>query len=257
LIRVGTSGYSYEDWSGPFYPPGVRPRDYLRHYAAHFDTCEINFSYYRMPTARTLARMVETSGGTVTFTIKLPRTVTHERAEDLDGQLATFTEALAPWTEAGVLGAVLAQLPHGFGPRPDNRAYLDRLLEGLRPHPTVVEFRNAAWVKQETFEHLRAQGAALCCVDEPRLRGLVPPLGVVTAPPGYVRFHGRNAAKWYDHDQAYQRYDYLYSDPELTEWVGRIRTMAERAPDTFVFFNNHFGAKAVSGARRLRELLGL
>lgn len=257
MIRVGTSGYSYEDWKGHFYPPEARKPDYLRHYAEHFDTCEINFSYYRMPTAATLARMVETSGGTVTFTIKLPRSVTHERADDLDQQLTQFKEALAPWTEANVLGGVLAQLPHSYRPGPLGRTYLDRILDGLRPHPTIVEFRNAAWIKQDTFEHLRHQGVALCCVDEPQLKGLVPPLGVVTASPGYVRFHGRNAEQWYDHDQPYQRYDYRYSDEELTGWVGRIQKMAERSPDTFVFFNNHFQAKAVSGAKRLRELLGI
>jgi len=257
LIRIGTSGYSYEDWRGHFYPPEARKPDYLRHYAAHFDTCEINFSYYRMPTARTLARMVETSGGAVTFTIKLTRTITHEPAEDLTGLLAQFKEALTPWTEAGVLGAVLVQLPHSFAPRPPTRTYLDRILDGLRPHPTAVEFRNAAWVRQDTFEHLGTKGAALCCVDEPDLSGLVPPLGVVTAPPGYVRFHGRNATKWYDHDQPHERYDYRYTDDDLAQWVPRIRKMADRADNTFVFFNNHFEAKAVSGAKRLRELLGL
>ncbi len=75
--------------------------------------------------------------------------------------------------------------------------------------------------------------------------------------PGYIRFHGRNADKWYNHDQAHERYDYRYADDELKQWVPRIRKMEERSPDTFVFFNNHFGAKAVHSAKRLRELLGL
>ncbi|MFH2010694.1 MAG: DUF72 domain-containing protein [bacterium] len=255
MIRIGTSGYSYDDWLGHFYPPGTGRADYLSYYSQHFDTCEINFSYYRMPTAQTLGRMLETSAGRVTFTIKLPRTITHDRASDLTEQLTQFTAALAPWREAHVLGGVLAQLPHGFGPDPRSRAYLDAVLDGLRPLPTVVEFRNARWIRQETFAHLTAKGIGMCCVDEPDLKGLLPRLGVVTAPPGYVRFHGRNRDKWYDHEQAYERYDYRYGDDELEEWVPRIQRMSERSSDVYVFFNNHFQAKAISGAKRLQELL--
>ena len=257
MISVGTSGYSYDDWKGPFYPPALRARDYLAHYSGQFDACEINFSYYRMPEARTLAGMLERSGGRVTFTIKLTRTITHEPTDDVDAELARFRAALVPWQEAGVLGAVLAQFPHGFRPRPEGRERLCRILDGLKDVPRVVEFRNRAWIGQDTFAQLRDQGAALCCVDEPDLPGLLPRLGVVTAAPGYVRFHGRNQKTWYEHDQAWQRYDYAYSDDELQSWVPRIQRMAELADPVFVFFNNHFQAKAVTAARRLRELLGL
>lgn len=255
MIRIGTSGYSYEDWRGPFYGRDLPSRDFLAHYATRFDTCEINFSYYRMPEARTLAGMLERTAGRVTFSIKLPRTLTHDRPEDPGPEARRFREALSPWIEGGVLGAVLAQLPHGFGPGARSQAWLDRLLGALEGLPRVVELRHGGWISQDTFDHLRAAGAGFCCVDEPALPGLVPPLGVVTAEPAYVRFHGRNAERWYDHAEAWERYDHAYSDDELAEWVPRIRRMATRARQTFVYFNNHFQAKAISAAERLRELL--
>ena len=208
-----------------------------------------------MPDARTLGRMLDKSEGPATFILKLTRTITHERAADLAEQLKQFKTALVPWQDANVLGGVLAQFSNSFRPGPESRAYLDRILDGLGPLPTVVEFRHARWICQDTFEHLRAARVGVCCVDEPALKGLLPPLGVVTASPGYVRFHGRNREAWYDHDQPHERYDYRYSDDELNEWVPRLKKMSARTPDVFVFFNNHFQAKAVSGAKRLRELL--
>ncbi len=260
MIHVGTSGFSYQDWKGPFYPPDLPSRDFLAYYSQRFDACEINFSYYRMPEAHTLERMLERSGGRVRFTIKLTRTITHEPGADpeaLEAELVRFRQALQPWREAGVLGGVLAQFPNGFRPGPRSRARLDRILEGLEGLPAVVEFRHRGWIGQDTFEHLTSRQAAVCCVDEPDLPGLLPRLGVVTAEPGYVRFHGRNRENWYDHDEAWERYDYQYADDELKSWQGRLQRMDQRTEHTYVFFNNHFQAKAVSAANRLRELLGL
>jgi uncharacterized protein YecE (DUF72 family) len=121
--------------------------------------------------------------------------------------------------------------------------------------PLVVEVRNARWISQATFDLLRESRLAFCNVDAPRLEGLLPPLGVVTAAPGYVRFHGRNAAKWWEHEHAYERYDYKYADGELREWLPRLAGMKKRAEKTHVFFNNHFNGQAIDGARALRRLL--
>ncbi len=119
----------------------------------------------------------------------------------------------------------------------------------------VVEFRNAAWVNQPTFDLLRSLGLGFCSVDEPRLRGLVPPVAVATDPLAYVRFHGRNAAKWYQHQEAWERYDYVYTEDELREWVPKLWELDATAPLTLVYFNNHFGGQAVRGARDLGQLL--
>jgi len=96
-----------------------------------------------------------------------------------------------------------------------------------------------------------------CCVDEPRLKGLMPPLAVLTSNIGYVRFHGRNSEKWWKHEQAFERYNYLYSPEELSEWVGKIKALAEKSDKTFVIFNNHYQGQATLNARMMEELLGL
>ncbi len=258
MIRVGTSGFSYPDWKGPFYPPGLKPAEYLSHYADRFDACELNFTYYRMPDARTLARMVEKSRGRVEFTVKAFQAMTHTRDAPQES-IAAFVDALAPLREARVFGCLLLQFPFSFKREAASEAYLDSLagtFRGASPDiPLVVEFRHRSWVTEDAYAWLRARGLGFCCVDEPRIGNLMPPETVVTGPVGYVRFHGRNADKWWKHEEAAERYDYRYPDEELREWVPKIRVIESAAEKTYVFFNNHFRAKAVEGALRLREIL--
>jgi len=120
----------------------------------------------------------------------------------------------------------------------------------------VVEFRNMEWIKPQVFDLLRQLSLGFCCVDQPRLRGLIPPIAEVTGPVAYVRFHGRNAAKWWRHDEAWERYDYSYTTEELAEWVPRIKSLDEQAEQTFAFANNHWQGQAVDTARQLKMLLG-
>jgi uncharacterized protein YecE (DUF72 family) len=119
----------------------------------------------------------------------------------------------------------------------------------------VVEFRNAGWVKDETFDLLRSENLGYCCVDEPRLKGLLPPIAVATSAVAYVRFHGRNYAKWYAHEEAWERYNYTYSEEELREWVPKLRELDAEVPLTLVYFNNHFEGQSTKGARDLSQLL--
>lgn len=255
VILIGTSGYSYDDWRGRFYPPGLAKDRFFTFYAEHFAVCEINFTYYRPPDAKTMEGMLRKSGGRVEMVVKAPKELTHERVEDPAPAARGLLAALQPLREAGVLGGVLLQFPFSFHATDANRDYLRRLRELLPDLPLVVEVRNARWIGEATFDLLREHRLAFCNVDEPRLEGLLPPLGVVTAAPGYVRFHGRNAAKWYQHEQAWQRYDYTYGEGELREWLPRLGGMKKRADKTYVFFNNHFNGQAVDGARTLRRLL--
>jgi uncharacterized protein YecE (DUF72 family) len=257
-IHVGTSGFSYADWKGVFYPPKLNPRDFLAYYARHFDTCELNFTYYRMPDARTLARMVERSDGRVEFTAKAFQAMTHAR-DATPEVVSAFVEALAPLREARVFGGLLLQFPFSFKREASSETYAARLADLLRAGwpeiPLVMEFRHRSWISDETFAWMRAQRLGLCCVDEPRIGNLMPPVAVATGPIAYVRFHGRNAAKWWKHERPEERYDYRYSDEELAEWVPRVHALAVASQKTFVFFNNHFRAKAVVNAKRLLELL--
>ncbi len=255
MIYVGTSGYSYDDWVGPFYPPGLPKKDWLSFYAQEFRACEINYTYYRLPSAKTLAAMSGKTPEGFCFTVKASKELTHER-EDADA-FAAFRAGIEPLVQDGKLGCILAQFPYSFHATPGNRTYLVRLREQLAGLPIAVEFRNRAWLEQETFDLLTELGLGFCAVDEPRLEGLIPPVAVATSDIAYVRFHGRNARKWWRHENAWERYDYTYSDAELGEWKPKIESLAEKAETVFVFANNHWQGQAVSTARQLRLLLGV
>lgn len=252
MIRIGTSGFSYDDWIGPFYPEGLPAREHLAFYAREFSTVEINTTYYRIPDRRLVQGWVDKTPDGFSFAVKAYQGLTHER-ENPD--FAPFVAALQPLVAAGKLACVLAQFPYSFHPTPDNRAYLGQVREGLGDLPTVIELRQADWIKPDTFELLRSLNLGFCCVDEPRLKGLLPPLAVTTGSVAYVRFHGRNAAKWYQHEQAWERYNYTYSAAELSEWAPKIRQLDGEAALTLVYFNNHYVGQAVKGARDLSQLL--
>lgn len=256
-VYIGTSGYSYADWVGPFYPDGTDKRDMLAYYARYFRAVEINFTYYRMPNARTMAAIAAKAAGRVLFAVKLVGELTHER-EDRDPKLIrNYLEALRPMTEQNVLGVILAQFPWSFKRTDDALAYLQWLSEKLSEYPLAVEFRNREWDDPAVVEALREAGIAYVNVDEPKLKGLIRPSDYTTSDKvGYFRFHGRNAAKWWKHERAEERYDYLYTKDELTEWIPRIKKVAGETGKTYVFMNNHPLGKAVENAQQLMEMLG-
>ncbi|MBM4355209.1 MAG: DUF72 domain-containing protein [Deltaproteobacteria bacterium] len=254
-VFVGTSGYSYPDWVGPVYPPGMPKTDFLTHYAERFDAVEINFTYYRMPTRATLSAMAEKAGGRIRFAVKLTDVFTHARTAG-EAEVVEFLRAVEALADRDVLGCLLAQFPWSFRPSDEAREHLRRLAADFAAHPLVVEVRNRAWVSMDFFSFLREIGAGFCCVDEPPLKGLLPPLEVVTSPVAYLRFHGRNAAKWWQHERPEERYDYRYSRDELAPWIPRIRRMQKNAAEVYAFFNNHFEGKAVANATDLLEMLG-
>ena len=253
-ILIGTSGYSYDDWVGPVYPPDLPKRDWLSFYASEFPTTELNTTFYRLPNRGMLAAIAAKVPDGFLFSVKAFQGITHER-EDPGPQIEQFTTALAPLIDAGKFACVLVQFPYSFHANPANRAYLGRLREGFGDLPVVVEFRSREWIEERTFEELRALQLGFCCVDQPPFPSLVPPVAVATGPVAYVRFHGRNAAKWWQHEEAWERYDYTYSDEELAEWVPKVRQLDAEAPLTLVYMNNHWHGQAVGTARQFRRLL--
>ncbi len=255
MIKIGTSGFSYPEWRGPFYPAKLSSRDMLVHYARHFPAVEINSTYYHIPPAKNMAAMARRAEGRLEFAVKAHQDMTHNR-EQYATALLPFREALEPLREAGSLGCILVQFPFSFKASSANADLLKRMAGDLATDPVVVEFRHRSWITEETFRLLEEQRLAFCCVDEPHLPNLPPPVVRATATLAYVRFHGRNREKWWQHDEPWERYDYLYTEAELTEWVPRIRSLTETAGKCFAFFNNHARGQAVSNAQDLLRLLG-
>ncbi|RPI74718.1 MAG: DUF72 domain-containing protein [Desulfobacteraceae bacterium] len=254
-ILIGTSGYYYDDWQNGFYPANTLKTSFLTYYSDQFRAVELNFTYYRMPTAPQLESMIAKSGGRLIFVIKTPKELTHDiSADSLKKTLPLFMKNITPLIRHNLLGAILVQLPQSFHYTDENRVYLRELLLGLSPHPVVVEFRQKEWLKESVYQSLTGLGAGFVCVDEPDLPALLPPLCLATSRVGYLRFHGRNKKAWYGTD-ATRRYDYLYSEEELRAWVPKIKALAEKTDKVFAFFNNHAKAQAPVNARMLINLL--
>lgn len=252
MIMLGTSGFSYDDWIGPVYPQELPRYAWLGYYAERFETVELNVTYYRVPTEKVIMGWAERTPEAFVFSVKAHRSLTHERDEP---DFKSFADALNPLIQAGKLACVLAQFPHSFHPDPENRSYLRQMRDGLGELPVVIEFRDSAWVSEETFAALKSMSLGFCCVDEPQLKGLMPAVGVATGPVAYVRFHGRNAEKWWRHEHAWERYDYTYQVPELEAWVPRIKALDREAPLTLVYANNHYRGQSVDTIRKLETLL--
>jgi uncharacterized protein YecE (DUF72 family) len=253
-ILIGTSGFSYAEWVGPVYPPGASSRDFFPLYAAEFPLVELNYSYYTQPESRSLDRMVQRAPPGFLFSIKAHQSLTHDLSSDFPSALRAFQEGIRPLRDASRLAAVLAQFPYSFHYTPSNRRHLQAVCAGFEGLPLAVEFRNREWQRESVYEGLRRYGAALVCVDEPNLPNLPRPEAAVTAPLAYLRFHGRNSAAWWQGDNA-SRYEYLYNQEELFEWIPRIRLLAGQATLLLVTFNNHRRGYAVQNARDLQRLL--
>lgn len=252
MIRLGPSGFSYDDWVGPVYPADVPRREWLGFIAREFPTIELNVTFYRVPDRRTVQGWADRTPEGYLFSVKAHQSLTHERKEP---DFGAFRQGIEPLRQSGKLACVLAQFPHSFHPIPANRDYLPRLREGLADLPAVIEFRDAAWLTDETFDGLEELNFGFCCVDEPALPGLMPPVVRSTGPLAYVRFHGRNSHKWWDHEQAWQRYDYTYREEELAEWVPRLRQLDSERPLTLVYANNHYRGQSLDALRKLRAML--
>jgi len=252
MIRFGASGFSYDDWVGVVYPADLPKWKWLAFYAQEFDTVELNVTYYRIPEPKTVSGWVERTPEGFTFSVKAHQSLTHERGSP---EFEAYRESLAPLLQAGKLACVLAQFPHSFHPTAENQAYLGRLREGLAELPTVVELRDRRWLDEGAFDLLKDLGFGFCCVDEPDLPGLMPPIVRTTSPLAYVRFHGRNAQKWWEHEQAWERYDYTYSEPELREWMPRLRQLEEESDLVLVYANNHYRGQSVDTLRKLQAMI--
>jgi uncharacterized protein YecE (DUF72 family) len=230
-IRVGTSGYNYPEWRGTFYPEKFPTNAMLGYYAERFVTVEINYTFYRMPNAKTVAGWGRETPPEFTFTLKAPQRITHfARLRDVDEPLAYFLDTTAGLGDKR--GPLLFQLPPNF--RKDTERLADllaRLPTGIR---AAFEFRHASWLEDEVYERLRAANAALCVADS---ADATTPL-VATADWGYLRLR-----------------DEGYEDAQLQRWADWIR--GQPWQDAFVYFKHEEAGTGPAFARRLGALLGV
>jgi uncharacterized protein YecE (DUF72 family) len=289
-LRIGTSGWNYPSgkgtWNGVFYPPSRgRPKgfDELAFYAEHFDTVEVNSTFYGQPRPEVCRGWAERTPPGFEFSVKLYQKFTHPRMfeervasalpEDVRGQssllqmlaqpndadLDEFRRGIEPLASAGKLGALLAQFPPSFKDAPASRDYLEGLLRALTDYPVAVELRHSSWSDRiaETLTLLNTFGAAWVQIDEPKFRFSIRQNYLPNVEGFYyMRLHGRNVEKWWRHEKSEDRYDYLYSADELKEFSETAGAAKRLVKKLYLYTNNHFSAKSVANATMIKQQLG-
>ena len=251
-VWIGTSGYSYPDWVGGFYPTSTRPDRMLAYYSRRFPLVELNFTFYRPPTPEMLAKIAARTPPGFQFLVKLPRSVSHEPAPRTSTASAGRCGACKG---AGQLSGLLCQLPQSAHDDRPARAWVETVGRALGDLNLAVEFRHRSWAGPETAAWLADLGLGLVAVDVADLPGLYPRGWVQAGPCAYVRFHSRNKANWYHGDK--ERYDFDYDDASLGEWVDAAAAAAAAgtADRALFLFNNCYRSQAAVNARRLQELM--
>jgi len=289
-LRIGTSGWNYPSgegrWNGLFYPStrskkaGTANFDELAFYADHFDTVEVNTTFYGQPRPEVARGWVSRTPAGFTFSLKLYQKFTHPKmfreaalksAPGAEGPLLDwlaqvtpsdvddFRRGIEPLAEAGRLGALLAQFPASFKDSPASRDYLAQLLRAFGDYPIAVELRHRSWSDAigDTLTMLNAFGAAWVQIDEPKFRFSIRQNALPNVTGFYyMRLHGRNAAQWWRHEHRDDRYNYLYSAGELREFSEIAGSARELVKKTYLYTNNHFAAKSVVNAVMLKAQLG-
>ncbi len=270
-IRVGTAGWSYKDWEGVFYPPGMQRRKQhpLEILARCFDVVEINTSFYghiKPELAKLWGKKADAVNPDFVFTAKLHRSFTHSpaavmeptsaatiRPNDEDERLAR--EGLEALAATGKFAALLIQFPVSFKNTSLNREYLETLLRQFIEYPRVVEVRHDSWDNPQTIHDFEQKNVSFCNIDQPLIGRSIEATEHVTSPVAYVRLHGRNYDQWFEAEQPHDRYNYLYNAGEVAGWKDKIQRMAKKAEVTYVVANNHFEAKGAVNALQLKSML--
>ena len=289
-LRIGTSGWNYPSgpgtWNGLFYPKtrskkaGTAGFDELRFYAEHFNTVEVNSTFYGSPRAEVTRTWADRTPPGFEFSLKLYQKFTHPKmfkeaalktapgsegplldllAQVTQSDIDDYRAGIEPLASTGRLGALLAQFPPSFKDTPQAREYLAQLLRAFGDYPVAVELRHRSWSDAfgDTLGLLNAFNAAWVQIDEPKFtlsirQNWLPNITGFY----YVRLHGRNVAKWWHHEHRDDRYDYLYSSEELEEFTETAAAAKELVKKAYLYTNNHFAAKSVVNAVMLKAQLG-
>jgi uncharacterized protein YecE (DUF72 family) len=291
-LRIGTCSWADEALSKFWYPKEVPPKERLRYYAEHFSTVEVDSTYYRLPERSAVQGWADRTPDGFVMHVKAFGLMTRHpvRLEQLPPDLREgmpvdergrvnrpsreqrgevfrqFLAALEPLRETGKLGGILFQLPPYVVWKPSSLDYLDWAHEQVGADAMLVEPRHRSWfaedVRAELLGWLEERRLSWVVVDAPKVAAKNVPdtLVAVTSPLAYVRFHGRNARTWNVRGgSAAQRFDYLYEEEELREWVPTLRDLSGQSEEAYAFFNNNNQtngvAQAPAGAFLLRKLL--
>jgi uncharacterized protein YecE (DUF72 family) len=248
-VRIGTSGWSYKEWEGVFYPDSKTPK--LTFYSGIFKTAEIDSTFYANPSKGLVLGWLRNTPNDFEFSVKLPQSITHKKQLDLragaEVDLLEFLDLMEPLREKGKLGPLLIQLPPSFG-----SGKFDKLEEFLEAIPKkknyynfAIEFRNKSWLNEHDRlnQLLTKYNVSRTIVDEP----LLPVDPTLTADFAFVRWHGRGERPWYN---------YQYKEKELDPWVERVRKQIGKTK-VYGYFNNHFHGYAVENALQFLNKLGV
>jgi uncharacterized protein YecE (DUF72 family) len=263
-IRLGTCSWADEGLVKHWYPRGVSsPAARLAYYAERFDTVEVDSPFYRLPAPETAAKWAERTPDGFVFHAKASKGMTGHEEADRETAFREFREALAPLEASGKLRGVLLQ----YHPRvKKSREALAELAAAgplLDPLVPFVEFRHRSWLEEDeradTFSFLERHGLSYVSVDSPRTRAsnVMPRIAVATHPVAYVRFHGRNWRTWNIRNarSSADRFDWMYSEEELAEWVEPLGALAEQSEEVYALMNNNRADYAPRSATILRRLL--
>ncbi len=236
--HIGTSGWSYDHWHGPFYPAGLPPAERLAHYARRLASVEIDNAFYQLPSEDTLVRWREAVPAGFVFATKASRYITHmKKLMDPADNVPRFVERME--TLGDKLGPILFQLPPRWH---RNIERLERFLDALdHRHRWAFELRDHSWIDDSVLALLESRNTAFCIYE---LDGYLSP-AQVTADFVYVRLHGPDGA-----------YRGSYDDAALDHWADRIRAWTERGLDVYCYFDNDDAGYAVLNALALAERLG-
>lgn len=256
-ILAGPAGWSYPDWEGLVYPPGVSRRgESLAYILDRFPLVEVNTSFYHLPGPAMVERWsrVATLRPGRRMVLKAPREYSHTAGPIPPGEpLREVANILAG---SGVLGCILLQFPWSFRCVDASKIRLRKVLDALEGFPVAVEVRHGSWDLPAFRDYLGKRGVALCNVDQPVIGESLPLTAHVTASFAYLRLHGRNRENWFrDGAGRDARYDYLYDAREIAEIGAVARSLARKAEVVYVVTNNHYRGKAVVNAAQLERML--
>ena len=263
VVRLGTCSWADEGLIRSWYPRGVSTaRARLAYYAERFDTVEVDSTYYHLPDPAVTGRWAQRTPPEFTFHVKAHATMTHHEPADQAQAFAEFRASLEPLELSGKLRGILLQYHPRFVKSGEAKAELERVRALLDPLVPLVEFRHRSWLEEDeradTFAFLERNGLAYVSVDAPRTRAsnVLPPVAAATHPVAYVRFHGRNARTWNIRaEKSWQRFDWMYSEEQLAEWVAELGRLSSEADEVYALFNNNRDDFAPRSAVILRGLL--